>query len=458
MKTKLPRILSFLLAIVLLLLPLSACRRAARTLDELETTKDLVIYLPQNDGISGSGGNLDMYTSHWTYPFWRLYDNAIHVRIVEIPGSLEDYEERVMSELVSGAGPDIIFTRFLPHMDVEKSARNYSFYDLTGLMESDPDFHAEDFIDGVFDAVKIDGRQYTVPIAYNAPVYFSDQNKLRDLGFDWDGIGTTSDFIDELVRMKPKAAEDLDFIQMLGSRDSFAELLGFSGIRLVDFETGTALPDEASFRAFMESYKAFYAFDHNTLETFNPWNHDGYYAPAYAVVNGGILFYFEPMLDVAGYRANVIEEAEDCTAGYGILPAQTGETVGVLGAQLAINTSSKNVKNAWTFIKYIISEQVQTGGSYSRNLNGVPVRRDSVRASVARQTGLFGTSERAGLLKIGQDEIVERYEKMDRFVWGTSATALDLTWESMLPWLQDEKSYEDCVSELKSKLTFYMSE
>ncbi len=447
MKTRLTRSLSLILAAILLLPPLSGCGKKGATLDDLQPTDELVIYLPQKAGIDASER---VMTSEYVTPFRDLYGEDVRVRLVVVPGGIEEYEERVVNEVMGGGGPDVLFLSFLPHMDVEKAARNHSFYDLTDLLASDPDFREEDYVDGVMDAVKLGGRQYTVPLTYIPPVYLADRNRLNALDFSWDRIGKTSDFLEELTRMSKETAGDEDTLQVLQSRNCFRELLSFSGIRLLDYENQTVLPDEAAFRDFMECYKPFFPYDYSETEEFDHWR-----SRSRAVAQGSIVFFPEVEAQRPGGSILTIQAAPGGAYAMGVLPGQNGQRTAQVGTQLAVSGGSKNVRNAYNFIRMMLSEELQGLTLHGFNL-GSPVNRKTIEDAVYGH-GRFRDSC-AFLPEEEQDAIVRHYTEMERFIWPVAATALDLTWESMLPWMQDEKSYEDCLAELKSKLTFYMSE
>jgi ABC-type glycerol-3-phosphate transport system substrate-binding protein len=95
---------------------------------------------------------------------------------------MEEYAERVTNDLAGGTGPDVLFTYLLPSMDVAKAALNNNFLDLTNILAGAEDFSEDDYIDGVFDAGRYNGRQYTIPTAFITPLYLSAESKLEDIG------------------------------------------------------------------------------------------------------------------------------------------------------------------------------------------------------------------------------------------------------------------------------------
>ncbi len=439
------RFLSLLLAVLLLLTLFSGCGKRGVTLDDLPETDELVICLPES---------MERYITYdYIRPYYDLYRN-VRVRLVIVPGEYDsaEYEDRVTSELVAGDGPDVLLLQYLRHTDLEKAAWNHSFYDVTDLLASDPEVSEEDCVDGVFDAVRIDGRLYTVPMTYRAPIYLSSGDKLDRLDFHWDEIKKTSDFMEEMARLTPAAAErDEAFLQMMESKNRFYELFRASGIRLLDYGKRAVLPDEAAFHDLFEGYRAYFPYDYDASGEIDSWNirHE-------ALIRGDFLFF-----SANHFHNGLIWDINDMeSAGvpavFHTIPSQTGETVGQIYTQLAINANSKNVLNAWRFIRLLLSEEIQTRTDFDSLMDDVPVNKNAVRnivfgLSPAYPKNLYWSEE-------DKEALYERFIGMDRFTWKTASPVYDAMWEAMLPYLQGEKSYDDCVSELKTKLNFYISE
>ncbi len=438
------RNLSFLLAALLLLLPLSGCGEKAAALDDLKPTDELVLYLPQE---------LEFYiTNDYIVPYRDLYGAEVRVKMVVVPGDEDAYAERVVNDVLAGEGPDILFLNYLPNMDVEKAARNHSFYDLTDLLASDPDFSEDDYVNGVFDVMRIDGRLYTVPISYRAPVYLSDGEKLGGLDFRWDGIETTADFMEEMARLTPIAAQRYEaFRQMMESQNRFFELFRASGVRLLDYGTGTVLPDETAFCDFFRGYRAYFPYDYNASG-----EREGSNSRSEELMRGDMLFF-----SANHFHGNLIWDVNEMKEAshapvFTTIPSQTGEAVGQIYTQFAVNAVSKNVRNAYNFIKLLLSEEVQTSTQFNVLMKDVPVCKNAIRnivygTSPAYPPNLFFTEEEKAAL-------YEQFAGMGRFTVKPSDIVYDMMWDAMLPYLQDEKSCEDCIAELRNKLTFYLSE
>ncbi len=250
------RIISFIFA--LLLFTLSGCEQTRKTpegpkLADLKATDSLVIYTYTGDGYA------DMLNQSRITKFAARYD--VDVEVVRVDGYLPEYTERLLNDLVGGSGPDILFVEDLYSSDIAKIALGGNLLDLTDILAEDPDFSEEDYVEGVFEAGQFNGRQYVIPLSFEAPILLSSTEKLEEIGFDWEDIETTADFIENMGLLTPVAKQTPGFAQMLDSQNRFSQLLITSGITLIDYETGEVLPDEEELREFLDGYKAYFPYD-----------------------------------------------------------------------------------------------------------------------------------------------------------------------------------------------------
>lgn len=454
MKTK--RIITLGLAVLLLLLPLAACQPTPSSVDvsapidsltyyELTPTDSLVLYVPVFD---------EAQIQHLINQYEGLYD--VEVEVVRVDGDYEAYAERVANDLAGGTGPDVLFLDYL-YLDIAKAALNNNFLDLTELLAEDEDFSEEDYVAGVFNACRFGGRQYTIPLSFFSPLFLSAESKLEELGFDWESIGKTSDFLEEISRLTPVAKQNGSFTQMLQSKNYAGIFDWASGVSLLDYENNVVLPDEKALREYLHAYKTYFPYDYDesgrsTVDNFG----------ANSLIQGKF-FFWSASLMIADLTWN-IDTLEEASCGYRLraLPSQNGEIVGSVDGQMAINANTKNPLNAYNFIKMMLSAEIQS----SRNplLTYVPIHKEAINAiiygaytfDVAGTT--YGGRRSAYLSEEELDAVVETLVGVDRFTQRNSSNVSVMLSESMLPFFKDEKSYDDCLADLKNRLTLYLSE
>ncbi len=451
MNTK--RIIAPGLAILLLLLTFVGCAQkngsaAPHSPADLKATNSLVLYImPESE--RRIQGQIDLYE--------KLYD--IEVEKVIVNGGVEAYVERVMNDLASGSGPDVLFLDYL-YMDIVKAALNNNFLDLTDVLAEDPNFSEDNYVAGVFEAGQFDGRQYVIPTSFFPMVFLSAESKLEELGFDWERIKKASEFFEELSRLTPFAEHNTNYSQMLESKNSFWLLFPYSGIRLLDYENAEVLPDEEALREYLQAYKTYFPYDYDEAGTFIMTNYG----------EEGLLsgeYFFWPATSVAALTRN-IDTLEKASYGYELypLPSEAGEITGIAFGQIAISANSKNSLNAYNFVKMLLSADVQS--SPSLYFGYIPIRKESIQTLVygtyqrdnshEGETYTFSGYRSTELSSEELDEIVETITGVDRFTQKVSQHVYDILLDTMLPYFQDEASYEDCLSELQNKLTLYLSE
>lgn len=93
--------------------------------------------------------------------------------------SFDDYHTQTAVELMSGNSADIIET---DGMCVFKIAKNGTLQNLYPLMDSDPDFHKEDYYTNIFEAKELDGKLYSLPCGFSYNMLYTSKPLLEKAG------------------------------------------------------------------------------------------------------------------------------------------------------------------------------------------------------------------------------------------------------------------------------------
>ena len=454
------RIIALGLSLLLLLLPFAGCEKTpvraedpepveGPKLADLKETDSLLIYTYVG------GGYGDMIDQRRINQFTAIYD--VDVEVVSVDGYIPEYTERVMNDLASGSGPDILFVDDLYSSDIAKIALNGSLLDLTNILAEDPEFSEKDYVEGVFEAGQFNGRQYVIPLAFEAPVSLSSTEKLNEIGFNWADINTTADFAESISRLTPAAEQTPGFAQMLDSQNHFSQLLITSGVTLIDYETGEVLPDEEGLREFLEGYKEYFSYDYNETGRIYLSN-QGHYQ----LMSGEWVFWLPTDASYLAQSISVMN-SESCDYTVHLIPSQTGETVAnIRGGAMAIRANTENSLNAYNFIKFMLSEDAQSDENL--NFDYYPIHKEAIRNVVYETPAMKPVngfdvidSENPALSEEEAEMLIEMLTGIDRFVLGLPVMST-MVQESMLPYFRDEASYEECFADLKNKLTLYLSE
>ncbi len=128
----------------------------------------------------------------------------------------------------------------------------------------------------------------------------------------------------------------------------------------------------------------------------------------------------------------------------------------------SIPKTSENKANAYDFIKLMLSETIQGNGIGSEGVN-IPVlnqgRRDILKIMLQIQPGEWSTPDRpfANLTDEQADEVYDLLSDV-KCVRYYSVDVGKKIWEDMLPYFEEEASYDECVKKLKSDLSIYVLE
>ena len=183
-------------------------------------------------------------------------------RLKEYKENFNSWEE-LQAEVKSGNGPDIFIlntddfpgkdTDMLLFPDVNKAMREGQFANLSMYYDYDSELNTAGLRQEVMDVGVVDGFRYTLPLTYDYPVMFVDQDKLKEAGLDEDIFnGGVISVMDAIVELGDQTiAQSASFYEQRYLFNFFPEL--------VDYDTGQVLLDRDKMIAFLESFFAYRA-------------------------------------------------------------------------------------------------------------------------------------------------------------------------------------------------------
>ncbi|MCL2747149.1 MAG: extracellular solute-binding protein [Oscillospiraceae bacterium] len=418
---------------------------------DLTPTEELVIYLPRYK-------YFNPIFSRAVSKFIEKYHD-VNVTVTQIgeadeyPSSTSAYQQRVNSELMANSGPDIILTQYFE--DLYKTMDSGMFLNLTDIISQDDEFSMAGCNEVVMDVGVYKGGRYVVPLTYTIPIMLGEQGVLDAVGFDASQNTDFISFVNQLTASFPKAAENAAFNRM--TNFNAYNYFDYSGVPLVDYERKQALPDEESFKTLCDSYKAHWEAD-KVDGVFN----NGYYS---SLVDGShvLMFYWDVSLFVDWGWLRDYEYAPVLAA----LHAMDGGLVATVSQSAAIRAGSPNQLNAWNFIKILLSETIQyckpnTHDAISRH--GFPVNKtafDRELDGILKYQETFSAFEDDFTVSAVTAEEKAPYAALHRSITSCkleNSTLADFFFENMTPYFEEQKSYDECVTELMGKLRLYMSE
>lgn len=415
-------------------------------------------------GVEQTNGQLHLYLAPYDN-LWlgetiaRYQELYPEVEVVIEDHSTEEYGagvEAIRAELMAGRGPDLIFRPEYYFDDVEKAMTTGVFAELDPLFEADPDFRREDFYGDVMSAGVYRGRQYVMPLTFNLPLLLTSREALEEADFHTENCGDYLGFAEEVDRYLREGRETKVFNRIQFGM-YYPSLLG---IDFLGYEERTADFSAPEFARAAELYSRLFPQDMPEVDT------------GYTGMMGGYT-------DVAGREA--LFALYDAMSAYELflnasaissretpvlLPvrAADGKNTALVGNSAAIGARSPNRQNAYDFLKLLLAESWQNGGSVSGDL---PMRRSCLEDRIAAAREMTNNQ----VLDTGDGSTVPLPPLPESFYGEYRAELGNIghvsfsygflpgeVFNYMGAYYRGEKSFETCRKELTESVKIYMSE
>ena len=245
---------------------------------------------------------------------------------------VDNYISTLNTQLMSGKGADIIYVNALPY---KKYAKRHMFADLNQLMKADPDYDAGKYYTNLFDAVEINHNLYTLPIEYLYDLLESKNAiDLDDRSWNWQDFfkAAQTGMKDQECYILPVSDEDLFNIIFRKNYGHF-----------VNEEKSTASFDSKEFIALLRQCKDLA--DKNQIAESSAKSSPAEGKPALFRYHDGV----SSISALAASQDHLYRLPSDDKGRY------------CFGATMyAINDASPNKTAAWEFLKFLISDDMQT--------------------------------------------------------------------------------------------------
>ncbi|MDF3002381.1 MAG: extracellular solute-binding protein family 1 [Bacillota bacterium] len=350
-----------------------------------------------------------------------------------------DYIGKINTELMGGGGPDLLVMDILPFY---KYADSGLLENLQNYMDADKGFSEGDYRSNIIEAMKYKGGQYLMPLDYRFDYIAYDSSLLR--GDDESRLKAMADRIsyNELFQIEKNSflqenSDSSGSVRMLGmpaDQVMLDELMRCDYDEYIDLENRKVSLNDGRFASLLESVKQY--------------GTDGYLrpnTPADQLGTGdtGVPFdmsvieklrseeFFFKSKSHNSLREEVLrtEGAKDgfqsfgfgggITSGderndkiLGLLSGHNGNKSFKYFNALGINSNSSNKALAWSFLKYLLSEEIQNDPQMM--IIGLPVN-NAAREELASKiiTSNYGNeaSSEDDQLTAEQENLVKRYRE-----------------------------------------------
>lgn len=265
----------------------------------------------------------------------------------------DKYINSVGTALMSGNAADLISISYLP---VDKYLDKGMFADWSPIVSQDTDFNTDDYYDHVLRGITdADKGWYAIPIDYTLNAIIGNKPAIDQAGGVDDKTWTWDQFIALCQKIASTPNADGTTPNVLAGYPP-EQLLSYLTTtmydQLVTKKGNTSSFDEAAFKGYLEQVKQLY--DTGAASTDGPGKSIGKLNQVFAAMNMDGLEQLATLPSITGDDGEVLN------------PPGSGQDEGLLfGSDLAfaLNDRSKVKPAAWEFVKFLLSEEVQSSAS-----------------------------------------------------------------------------------------------
>ncbi|MCQ6563466.1 ABC transporter substrate-binding protein [Paenibacillus mendelii] len=354
-------------------------------------------------------------------------------------GDIEKYVQSVSTQLMSGKGADIIVMNELPKDKYVAKNMLVNFYD---LMDKDADFDRNQYYQNIFKNSQNGDGLYAMPFSFALDAFTGNKDLLKqgnieinDQTWTWDDFKTISKKLKEQVGDDHVTFGNLFPVQLL------SEYIEANYNKLID--QGQANFDSDLFRDMMKQIKSMYD--------------EG-------VLNAEFMEYSESLFNNANLLDPITGLAQVLDPKFTIYqkPTVNGQYSGTPFKSyftLGMNSKSKVQDEAWKFIKFMLSEEMQS----SPMVGGFAMHKGVVEKQLgdAKQQAVAGTLTGQ---KFDTNTVESKIKELHQLIDGASTNlssdfkVISIAIEEFDSYMSGQKSVEDVSKLIQNRVNTYINE
>ena len=364
------------------------------------------------------------------------------------PEEIQKYRSTINTELMSGSAPDIIDLSNLPYKNYIDSGMIANMYE---LMKNDNEFNINNYNTKVFETYQYKDGLYVIPLDYILSLITSNYYlDIDDSTWDWQ------DFFSAAQEALNKDTQNIDteYIFTVTVDRFFEEIFQNEYKNYVNEEEKTANFTSKEFVDIMKYCKSL-ADDKIICKTSEDCKKSKFIFERY-----GMNSLYDTVAD--GVCSYVIDNA---TRYYYKTPSNNGKNGVMINAfnKYAINNSSNNKNLAWKFIKFMLSDEMQT----SPKLYLFPVNNTAFNKKLERDSKqLIDECKEFNQISIEKNnELLENYtSRLKEFISSITTCRdanpeiLEIVNEYVQMYFSEEKTAEQAAQIIQNKVSIYLNE
>ncbi|MCL2518886.1 MAG: extracellular solute-binding protein, partial [Oscillospiraceae bacterium] len=429
---------------------------------ELEDTDKLVIY--------GHNSFIDSILK----PAVTYYKNMnrhveVEYKLFELSESFnaDNFRNMVRTELLAGEGPDVIIVdSFLPLFDdIYKTMDSGIFFDLTETINADTDFNMNLYNNTIIDSGIYKGKRYVMPIDYSVFTILTLQENLDAENIALSDLSTLEGFTGAIRKFMTNNM-DIPNKYISSNYPSIYHMVTYfpySNIKFVDYENRKVDLSDPNLKNLADLNKEIITFMNHPNREFYSYideisnarsGYTGSTDPVIGLRSGRVL-YLDEMIRYGQIKYFYYDYGaliNDRTPLVTIFSDTNGGTTAIVNNYAGIRQSSENKKNAYNFIKLLLSYDIQSlpvQNPYTYYQMSIPVLTAAARAyakSELEKIGNGGATDDGSVIweaipKEVHDQYVDMLINVDSCVL-PMGTPLGLLMQGLDPYFNGEKTYE----------------
>jgi multiple sugar transport system substrate-binding protein len=368
----------------------------------------------------------------------------------------QKFVDTITTELASGKGADILLTNQLPY---KKYADKHLLANMADLMKNDSTFDKNNYYLNVFDAMKYKDGYYVLPTAIQFTNIWTGDSTLVGNGKVNDSKWSWQDFVNQVTPLIPAGGSAISGMPI----DFLVDSMLNPGIaRFLDTANKKASFDSPEFINLLNLAKSMVD-NHIAVserkDSINLFDTESFryldelsMAPQTVFDGKGELFKAPSIIADQGYSYRS-------------------------QFSLGINDKSKNKQEAWEFVKFALSDQIQT----DRTMRGIPVSKSafhqlqnqlkdhqSINNNKDKGSGKKGsgpvTANVNGKEITLKPPTAEEVDHLETYITGinsvqeTDEKLYSLVFDELAPFYNGQKSAEEVAKTIQGKVNTYLNE
>ncbi len=372
--------------------------------------------------------------------------------------SFETYDAldtRLMSELPSGGGPDVILVnRFVSGLDLRKLAVNDRLLPLDDLFAGDESFDREKYYAPVLDAGKIGDVQYAVPIGFSVPVVLASQDKMTETGLAEKERISLEDFRAALTAQAEKTAGDKNKAAFLTWSFSLSSFLLSSHTIHLDYAAKTVSADREALQTALDAFWQIRNAGEKRSDILSNVRDGSEYGELVSFMGEE----FDPVSQFGQFLVGYYNRGFH-TSTFAVAGNDLSGYAGRVTLEAAINQNSKNTDGAFAFIREIMDGPAPKLIADDQYFKGL-YRPYSVNIA---QSSLYltQTATNAGLKSLYIEDLCPCLENILANLEACEAWSYDVALilsNTLTPYLDGGQDFDTCYDVLMNSLTLYITE